>query len=122
MWGKNVAFTFIRPNRFTKKFVDENETFSLCFFDEIYKKTLSYLGTVSGRDEDKISKSALTPCFIDNTPCFEEANLVLICKKLYSQDLKPENFIEYDLDSKWYEKKDYHTMYVSEILKCYIGK
>ena len=38
MWGKNVAFTFIRPQRYTKEFIDDNNTFSLCFFPEEYKK------------------------------------------------------------------------------------
>lgn len=119
MWGKNVAFTFIRPQRYTKKFVDNNETFSLCFFPEEYKKDLSYLGTVSGKNEDKISKTNLTFDFIDNTPYFNEASLVLICKKLYVQNLKPECFVLPELDNKWYENKDYHTMYVSEIEKIY---
>ena len=119
MWGKNVAFTFIRPQRYTKKFIDQESTYSLCFFNEEYKKTLSYLGTVSGKDEDKISTSGLTPCFLDATPCFEEARLVLVCKKLYAQELTPNCFIDSSLDEKWYEKKDYHMMYVSEIKKIY---
>lgn len=43
MWGKNVVFTFIRPGRYTKEFVDWNDKFSLCFFNDDYKKVLSYL-------------------------------------------------------------------------------
>ena len=50
MWGKDVTFTFIRPQRYTKKLIDTNDKFSLCFFDEKYKKSLSYLGTVSRND------------------------------------------------------------------------
>ena len=119
MWGKNVAFTFIRPQRYTKKFIDNNECFSLCFFPEEYKKDLSYLGSVSGKDEDKISKTNLTFDFIDNTPYFNDASLVLVCKKLYVQNLEPECFVLPELDNRWYENKDYHTMYVSEILKIY---
>lgn len=122
MWGKNVAISFIRPQRYTKEFVDSNDTYSLCFFPEEYKKDLSYLGTVSGRNENKIEKCNLTPIFLDNTPCFEESNLVFICKKLYHQDIKPECFIDNSLDQKWYESKDYHTMYFSEILKIYTKK
>lgn len=117
MWGKNVTFAFIRPQRYTKKFIDSNDTFSLCFFDESYKKTLSYLGSVSGRDEDKISKCNLETCFVDDTPFFKESNLVFICKKLYKQNILPDCFLDSSLDSKWYENKDYHDMYVSEIIK-----
>ncbi len=133
MWGKNVAFTFIRPQRYTKKFIDKNDCFSLCFFDNSFKKNLSYLGSVSGKKEDKISKSGLSPCFINNIPCFEEANMILICKKLYVQELEPTCFInpfnklhsninEYtqnDLNEKWYKDKDYHFMYISEITDIY---
>lgn len=34
MWGKNVAFVFIRQTRYTKEFVDNGETFSLSFFGD----------------------------------------------------------------------------------------
>ena len=123
MWGKNVAFTFIRPQRYTKKFIDKFDKFSLCFFDECYRKSLSFLGSVSGNnDGDKMSKCGLTSKFIDDVPCFEEAKLVLICKKLYMQEMKPDCFISSDLDSKWYENKDYHFMYVSEIEKIYCNE
>lgn len=120
MWGKNVAFTFIRPQRYTKEFIDSHNTFSLCFFDEKFKKDLSYLGTISGRNEDKISKTNLSIDFIDNTPYFKEASLILICKKLYLQELNSSCFIESSLDQQWYESKDYHTMYISEIEKIYV--
>lgn len=115
MWGKNVSFIVIRPQRYTKEFIDNSDKFSLCFFDEKYKKTLSYFGTVSGRDEDKIAKSNLTLVDFDNVPIFEEANLVLVCKKLYRQTILPNCFIDTSLDEKWYPIKDYHDLYVSEI-------
>lgn len=120
MWGKNVAHIVLRPQRFTKEFVDNSDTFSLTFFDESFRKQLSYLGTVSGRDEDKLSKCNLTIDHLDNTPYFQEAKLVIICKKLYAQDFKPECFITNDLDEKWYPEKDYHTLYIAEVEKILI--
>jgi flavin reductase (DIM6/NTAB) family NADH-FMN oxidoreductase RutF len=117
MWGKNVTNVVIRPNRYTKEFVDSSDTFSLTFFDSSYKKQLGYLGSVSGRDEDKIAKSNLKIDYLDKTPYFEEGKLVIICRKLYKQELKPEGFIAKELDSKWYPEKDYHTLYISEIEK-----
>lgn len=120
MWGKNVAFVVIRPQRYTKEFIDESATFSLSVLDESYRKTLSYLGSVSGRQEDKIEKSGLTLSREDGTPYFEEANTVLICKKLYAQPYQPEHFIEKELDEKWYPSSDYHTMYIGEIEKILI--
>ena len=85
MWNKNVVYIVLRPQRYTKEFVDASSTFSLTFFHESYKKDLGYLGTVSGRDEDKISKTNLTINYIEDTPAFEEARLTIICKKLYAQ-------------------------------------
>ena len=88
LWRKNVAFIFIRPQRFTKGFVDEAEKFSLTFFDESYRKQLSYLGTVSGKDENKIEKAELTVEHENGAPIFKEAETVIICRKLYAQPLE----------------------------------
>lgn len=120
MWGKNVAYVFIRPQRYTKEFIDASSTFSLSVLDESCRKTLSYLGTVSGRDEDKIEKSGLTVAMDGDTPYFEEANTVMVCRKLYAQEYDPACFIDKSCDEKWYPQKDYHTMYIVEIEKVLV--
>lgn len=120
LWNKNVAFVFIRPQRYTKEFVDNSDGFSLTFFDKDYKKQMAYLGDVSGRDEDKISKSNLTVEYLDDIPYFGEANIAIICKKLYAQEIKPEYFISKEIDRATYPNKDYHTMYVGEIKKVIV--
>ena len=117
MWAKNVAYIVIRPQRYTKEFVDNSDTFSLTFLDNSFKKTLSYLGTKSGRDEDKIKNSKLTVLHTDEIPYFEEANIAILCKKLYAQEFKPEYFIAQELNEKWYPDVDYHTLYIAEITK-----
>ncbi len=122
MWGKNVSYVVIRPQRYTKEFVDNSETFSLCFFSNAYKDILKYMGTVSGRDEDKIENSNLNLSSYNDTPFFDEAKLVLICKKLYKQDLKPDYFLDNDLDKIWYANKDYHCMYISEIKNVLVNQ
>ncbi len=120
MWGKNVAFVVIRPQRYTKEFIDQSETFSLSVLDESYRKTYNYLGTVSGRDEDKITKSGLTLAHDGATPYFEEANTVLVCKKLYAQEYTENSFLAKDLVERWYPGSDYHTMYIVEIEKVLV--
>lgn len=119
LWNKKVAFVFIRPQRYTKEFIDASDTFSLSFYDESYRQKLAYLGKVSGRDEDKIAKAELHIARDDNTPYFEEANTVLICRKLYKQDLREDCFLDTSLIDKNYPNKDYHTMYVVEIEKAF---
>jgi flavin reductase (DIM6/NTAB) family NADH-FMN oxidoreductase RutF len=120
MWNKNVAHVVIRPQRYTKEFIDNSDTFSLTFFHEKFKKELSYIGCTSGKNEDKISKANLTTKYLDSTPYFDEAGIVIICKKLYAQEFKPECFIESDLSEKVYPQKDFHTMYFGEIKKILI--
>lgn len=119
-WGKNAATAYIRPQRYTKEFVDSNDLFTLSFFPPEYKKALNLCGSVSGRDADKIAQSGLTPYFVDGTASFEEASMILVCKKLYHSDMIPENFDAKEMDAKWYPNKDYHTIYISEILKVLV--
>lgn len=120
MWGKNVAFVVIRPQRYTKEFIDSSDTFSLSFYDESFRKTLNYLGSVSGRNEDKVIKSGLTICHVDEIPIFEEANMAILCKKMFAQEIKPDSFIQQDLIEKWYPNADFHTLYIAEIIKMIV--
>ena len=120
LWGEPVSYCFIRPHRYTYDFVKKNETFSLSFFDEKYRKALQYCGTHSGRDVDKAAATGLTVVGGDhNTVYFNEARLVLLCKKIYYQDINPENFID-PVINKNYLKKDYHRMYIGKIIKCLV--
>lgn len=120
MWGKNVAYIGIRPQRYTKEFVDNSDTFSLTFLDNSFRTTLSYLGSKSGRDEDKIKNSNLTVLHTDDIAYFAEATTAILCKKLYAQDLKPECFTAPELNGKWYPEADYHTLYIAEITKILV--
>lgn len=117
LWGKKVAFVFIRPQRYTKRFVDEADKFTLSFFDDSYKNMLGYMGKVSGKDENKIAKSGLTVTDKDGAPVFKEASLTLVCRKMYRDTLKEENFIDKSNIEKWYPQKDYHDVYVAEIVE-----
>ena len=116
MWGKNVAFVVIRPSRYTKAFVDASDRFSLTFFPVGHRKTLSYLGTVSGRDENKIEKSGLTVTDIEGVPCFAEADRALICRKMFAQPYDPAAFLDSSIADS-YPEKDYHTLYIAEVEK-----
>ena len=120
LWGKPVVFIFIRPQRYTKEFVDAAGGFTLSVLDGSERKVLNYLGTVSGRDEAKIEKAGLTPLSEDGFTYFAEARLAILCRKLYAQEMTAACFIERECDEKWYPDKDYHTMYVAEIEKVLV--
>ena len=120
MWGKPVAYLFIRPQRYTKQFIDQEEVLSLSFYNEEYREMLSFMGTKSGKDIDKINEMHLTTAFDDKVPFFEEANMVFFLKKLYKQDMTKDCLIENEIHDKWYSANDYHTMYVCEITKVLV--
>lgn len=127
MWGKNTFTTVIRPQRYTKKFIDENELFTISFFDEKYKPALSYCGAHSGKDVDKAKETGLTPMYFNfhcdtcgkdiEVTSFEEASLVLVCKKTYVQPMTGEALLDKDYDKKWFGNKDYHVQYIGEIVE-----
>ena len=121
LWNKNVATCYIRPQRYTQEFVDNSEYFTLTFFPDGYRDALTLCGRVSGREHNKPAEAGITPKFIDSTVTFEEANLVLVCRKLFAQKMNEESFIDKDVLAKNYPNMDLHTIYVGEIVKAYIG-
>lgn len=118
MWGKDTAVTVIRPQRYTKEFIDNEEYFSLSFYGD-NKDIHKLCGKKSGRDTDKAKESGLTPVFDNNTVYFEQARLVVICKKIYCQKIEPECFVDKSIIDKWYDD-DFHYAYVGEIEKVLI--
>ncbi len=119
MWGKSAAVTVIRPQRYTKEFIDNNKYFTISFLKEGNKDILSLCGSKSGRDFDKAKETGLEPVFVDKTTTFEQAELVLICRKVFAQDINPDSFLDKTIIDKWYPEKDFHTAYVGEIVKAY---
>lgn len=112
-----TAVCYVRPSRYTKEFMDSQLLFTLSYFGGQHKKALSVLGSRSGRGGDKIAASGLTPTFSNGTIYFEEANLVLICRKLYAAPLSESGFIDRELVDFNYPERDFHTMYVGEVIK-----
>jgi flavin reductase (DIM6/NTAB) family NADH-FMN oxidoreductase RutF len=118
LWHKPVCFIFIRPNRYTYEFVEKNEAFTLSFFSKEYKKALTYCGTHSGRDVNKIAETGLTPLQNEKgSMYFEQAELVFECQKLYYQDIIANHFLNPAIE-ELYPEKQYHRMYIGEVLSC----
>lgn len=118
LWGKNVVYIFIRDSRYTKEFLDNGELFSLSFLGEEYHGALNYCGSHSGRNEDKFAAAGLTPAFRNNIPYPDEANLVLLCRKMAVVPISEDTFTDPDIASRWYTDHDMHNMYVGEILEA----
>lgn len=82
LWGKDSVTVYIRPQRYTEEFMNSNDHFTLSFYPLDKKQAIHGIcGSKSGRDVDKVKECNLTPNFDENAPYFEEAQLVLVCKK-----------------------------------------
>mgnify|MGYP003292303968 CR=1 FL=1 len=117
LWGKDVAFIFVRPQRYTKEFIDREGMMTLSFFGGEYKKEMGFCGKNSGRDCDKMKETGLTPAFTDGTVYIKEAKTVLILKTLAVTEMTPDSFLDKEIDSSCYPNKDYHIVYIAEIVK-----
>lgn len=116
LWGKDVVFAFIRPQRYTKEFMDKSDYFTVSFFDEQYKDALRICGTKSGKDCDKISLAGLTAECDGEAVYPSEAKLVIKCRKIAVQKMDNAGFLDETIESN-YKAGDYHLIYVGEIEK-----
>lgn len=115
LWERPVAFIFVRQTRFTKEFIDESGKVSLSFFGMGMRKELVYLGSTSGRTEDKIANSGLTLVFNGDTPFFEEAQLAIFGHLIASELVPEESFMDSTIALNHYADHNLHTMYVVQI-------
>ncbi len=116
LWGKDVCFVFVRPQRYTFEFMEKNDYFSLSFFGGEFKKELGICGSKSGRDIDKMESTGFTPVDFENAVGYEQAKFNIVLKKLAYQDMKPDGFIDESIMSN-YANNDFHRVYVGEIVK-----
>jgi flavin reductase (DIM6/NTAB) family NADH-FMN oxidoreductase RutF len=118
LWRKPVAVCFVRPTRHTFGFMNAAENFSLSFFAERHREILNFCGSHSGRDTDKAAETGLRPVALDGgAVTFEQARLVLLCRKIYSQDFDPRLFLDPGIEDL-YPNKDYHRIFIGEVARC----
>ncbi len=118
IWGRPLALVVVRPQRYTREFMERAATFSLCAFDAAHRPALELLGTRSGRDTQKMIECGLTPIALPHVACpgFAEAQLILECRKTYFDDLQPQHFLADFIAPNYHG--DYHRMYFGEVLSA----
>ena len=124
LWNKRVAFVFIRPERYTYEFIEKSDYLTLSFLGEANKKVHAICGSKSGRDMDKVKATGLKPVFTEQgNVFFEQARLILECKKLYADNIKPDCFLDKESIEKWYggAHGGFHKMYIVEIENIWEG-
>ncbi len=115
LWRKNVAYVFVRPQRYTYEFIEKSNKLTLSFFGEEHRDALRICGTKSGRECNKIAEAGLTP-FSVNDVCtaFKEANIIMECTKMYAGFLREEDVVDPAVLNE-YTNGDFHKMYVVSI-------
>ena len=122
LWGAPAATCYIRPQRYTKEFVDREDCFTLTFFDEDQRKNLSFCGSKSGRDVDKVKACGFTVKTADcGAPYFEQARLVLVCRKVAVSAFEPSQFLDSGIMQN-YAQNDFHAIYYGAIEKVLISE
>ena len=123
LWNKPVVFVFIRPERYTFEFIEKSEYFTLSFLGEENKSIHKICGSKSGREIDKVKETGLKPIITEKGNIFfEQGRLSLECRKLYSDTIKEECFIELEACKQWYggAHGEFHHMYIAEITGAWI--
>ncbi len=116
LWGKPVATVYVRTSRYTHDFMDANEYFTISFFPEEYKQILGVLGSKSGRDMDKMKDSGLSAVKAGDSVSFKEAEVTLVCRKMFKQELSVAN-MPADVAKAMYEGQAPHDMYIGEVVE-----
>lgn len=113
--GKSILTIYVSPARYTHKYLEENDTFTVSFFPEQYRRDLLTLGTKSGRDCDKLALTNLTPIAVGHGVSYQEAELTFVCRKLYMHQFERERVPQDVAD--WIYNGDFppHTMVIGEI-------
>ncbi len=120
-WSKYVVTAYVRESRYTRRFFDNHDLFTVSFYGEQYRNALNICGTLHGNECDKVAKSGLTPCFIDGTAAFEEADLIYVCRKMFHADVTPDGVDDMAVFKSVYPTPDYHRLYIGEVVKI-LGK
>jgi len=121
MWSKPVAFILVRNTRYTYEFLEREPNFTLTFFPEKCRQQLVMFGTKSGRNVDKVKESGFKPFDTGMGMAYEEANIIIACKKIYAAPVTAENAINPDTaTAKFLSGKDYHKLYFGEIVGVWI--
>ena len=116
LWGKPMVTVYVMPCRHTYQYMEKNDYFTVSFYPEAYKEDLGVMGTLSGRDGDKVAKTSLTLRPLEHGVTFEQAEVTLVCRKTYWQDLDKANMPQYAIDHH-YRTEAPHRMYIGEVVE-----
>ena len=115
IWRKKTFIVYVKPCRYTYEFMENNDYFTVSFYDTKYSSAIAYLGTRSGKDFDKVKDVNFHPIQCDKAVTFKEAYHTIVCKKYYVSDINYDNVPEIARDN-YYKDNCMHRVYYGEII------
>ena len=119
LWGRPVVTVYIRPNRHTFGYMNASDFFTVSFYPEQFRKDLGVLGSLSGRDGDKVARTSLIPAEVPNGVSFRQAECTLVCRKMYAQDMDAATIPD-EVMRECYAAEPVHRMYIGEVMEVLV--
>ena len=120
LWSIPVCTVYVRPERYTYAFMESYDYFTVSVLPLSDRQTAQVCGTKSGRDIDKIKECGLTlRRGAGDAPFFDEAEWVLVCRKLYAQDLDESCVLDERVLHHYGAKGGWHRAYTGEVVEAY---
>ena len=122
LWNLPVCTVYVRPERYTYQFMESHDYFTVSILPEEAKKVTALCGSKSGRDMDKVKACGLTVRWgAGDAPFFDEAEWVLVCRKLYAQDMDPACVLGEGEILPFYTpgQGGWHRIYVGQVVEAY---
>ena len=96
LWGHdvNTLTVYVSESRYTQQMMENCKYFTVMTFDESRKDILAYMGSHSGRDEDKAKALGLHTQYTEHgAPYYQEAYEVYECELIYKAPFDMNNMI-----------------------------
>ena len=119
-WRTPIFIIAVRPTRYTHKFIEETNEFTVNVPAEDMDKIVETCGTVSGRKTDKIKecKLALKKAKKIKTPIIKQCRIHYECQVVHKLKINPKH-VPPHIKQEFYPKLNYHTLYFGRILAVY---
>ncbi|MCL1915615.1 MAG: hypothetical protein FWG17_02735 [Desulfovibrionaceae bacterium] len=119
LWDRTVATVYLRRSSGTKTVADKAGRYALSFFTQGHGGPATDADKLGG-DMNAAGEAGLTPYLAEDVAAFEQADLILICRKLYHMPISGAGFAIPDLMRDFYPEKNFHSMYMGEVVKILV--
>jgi flavin reductase (DIM6/NTAB) family NADH-FMN oxidoreductase RutF len=124
---KPTTWCLFRTDRYTLEIIKKEQTYTLTYFPEEYKKQMLFLGSKSGRDSEKMKEVDLTSVqMLSGDMSFKEARLIIECQLTAIITPNPNDFCSQEakdyIDEAYKDANEYRKLVFGEITNAWVKK